>query len=156
MPRESYPEVDVIYDSVTAPDDKRLRTISTKPHNATAKLPVIFVERWLSCDSVEAPGGTEDSAGLAFRELAQLRDFCLFRMDKEGVGDSEGICSENDFDYELAGYRSAFRSLKRHDFIDASKTYILGISNGGGFAPLVPETDAEQNQVRGYMVVPAG
>src|SRR5438067_11303230 len=59
IPRESYPEVDVIYDSVTAPDGKRLRTIITKPHNAAGKLPVIFVAGWLSCDSVEAPEGTK-------------------------------------------------------------------------------------------------
>ncbi|PYI90198.1 MAG: hypothetical protein DME97_18085 [Verrucomicrobia bacterium] len=153
MPRESYPEVDVIYDFVTAPDGKRLRTIITKSHNATAKLPVIFVAGWLSCDSVEAPEGTKDTAGLAFRELAQLRDFCLFRVDKEGVGDSEGNCAENDFASELAGYRAAFRSLKKYDFIDPSKIYIFGVSNGGGFAPLVPETDAEQSQVHGYIVV---
>jgi len=30
---------------------------------------------------------------------------------------------------------------------------MLGISNGGGFAPLVPESDAEQAQVRGYISV---
>src|SRR5437762_6757194 len=59
-PRESYPQVDVIYDYVIAPDGKRLRTIITKSHNATAKLPVIFVAGWLSCDSVEAPEGTKD------------------------------------------------------------------------------------------------
>src|SRR5205085_10922433 len=153
MPRESYPEVDVIYDSVTAPDGKRLRTIITKPHNATGKLPVIFVAGWLSCDSVEAPEGTKDTAGLVFRELAQLPGFCLFRVDKEGVGDSEGNCAENDFESELAGYRAAFRSLKKYDFIDVSRTYVLGISNGGGFAPLIPETDAEQSQVGGYIVV---
>ena len=152
-PRESYPQVDVIYDYVIAPDGKRLRTIITKSHNATAKLPVIFVAGWLSCDSVEAPEGTKDTAGLAFRELAQFPGFCLFRVDKEGVGDSEGSCAENDFESELAGYRTAFRSLKKYDFIDPSKIYILGVSNGGGFAPLVPETDAEQSQVGGYIVV---
>jgi hypothetical protein len=31
-PRESYPNVDVIYDSIVAPHGKRLRTIITKPH----------------------------------------------------------------------------------------------------------------------------
>src|SRR5438034_9291048 len=81
-PRETYPNVDVIYDFVTAPDGKRLRTIITKPHDATGKLPAIFVAGWLSCDSVEAPEGTKDTAGLAFRELAQLRDFWLFRVGK--------------------------------------------------------------------------
>ena len=152
-PRESYPNVEVIYDSVTSPGGKRLRTIITKPRNAKGKLPVIFVAGWLSCDSVEAPAETKDESGLVFRGLAQMPGFVLFRMDKQGVGDSEGVCGETDFDSELAGYRAAFRALKNYDFIDTRRVYILGISNGGGFAPLVPETDAEQAQVRGYISV---
>jgi pimeloyl-ACP methyl ester carboxylesterase len=151
--RESYPNVDVIYDSVTAPDGKRLRTIITKPRNAKQKLPVIFVAGWLSCDSVEAPADTKDESGLVFRSLAQLPEFALFRMDKQGVGDSEGVCGENDFDSELAGYRAAFHALGNYDFIDLKRVYILGISNGGGFAPLLPESDSEQSQVRGYISV---
>ena len=152
-PRESYANVDVIYDSVTAPDGKRLRTIITRPRNAKGKLPVIFVAGWLSCDSVEAPAETKDETGLVFRGLAQMPGFALFRMDKQGVGDSEGVCAETDFHSELAGYRSAFRALKNYDFIDANRVYMLGISNGGGFAPLVPESDAEQAAVRGYISV---
>ena len=152
-PRESYSNVDVIYDSVTAPDGKRLRTIITKPRDAKGKLPVIFVAGWLSCDSVEAPADTKDESGLVFRGLAQLQEFALFRMDKQGVGDSEGDCGETDFESELTAYRAAFRAVKNYDFIDANRIYILGISNGGGFAPLVPESDAEQAQVRGYISI---
>jgi pimeloyl-ACP methyl ester carboxylesterase len=152
-PRENYPDVDVIYDSVTAPDGNRLRTIITKPRNIKGKLPVIFVAGWLSCDSVEAPAPTKDETGLVFRGLAQLPQFVLFRMDKQGVGDSEGVCSETDFDSELAGYRAAFRAMKNYEFIDTKKIYVLGISNGGGFAPLVPESDTERAQVRGYISV---
>jgi pimeloyl-ACP methyl ester carboxylesterase len=152
-PRETYPNVDVIYDSVTAPFGKRLRTIITKPRDAKGKVPVIFVGGWLSCDSVEAPAGTKDESGLVFRGLAQLPEFALFRMDKQGVGDSEGVCAETDFESELAGYRAAFRALKNYDFLDTKKIYMLGISNGGGFAPLVPESDSEQAQVRGYISV---
>src|SRR5438045_7481609 len=152
-PRENYPNVDVIYDSVTAPDGKRLRTIVTKPRDAKGKVPVIFIAGWLSCDSVEAPAGTKDESGLIFRGLAQLPEFALFRMDKQGVGDSEGVCAETDFEAELAGYRAAFRALKDYDFVDNKKIYILGISNSGGFAPLITESAAEQAQVRGYISV---
>ena len=152
-PRESYPNVDVIYDSVTAPDGNRLRTIITKPRKTNGKLPVIFVAGWLSCDSVEAPAATKDESGLVFRGLAQLPSFVLFRTDKQGVGDSEGVCSETDFDSELAGYRAAFRAMNNYDFIDTKKIYMLGVSNGGGFAPLIPESDIERAQVRGYISV---
>jgi pimeloyl-ACP methyl ester carboxylesterase len=152
-PRESYPKVDVIYDFVTAPHGERLRTIVTKPHDANGKLPVIFVAGWLSCDSVEAPAGTKDATGIVFQNLAQMPGFSLFRVEKQGVGDSEGDCAANDFESELAGYRAAFRALKNYGFIDTNQIYILGLSNGGGFAPLVPESDTEQAQIRGYVVV---
>src|SRR5438477_5460387 len=101
-PRENYPNVDVIYDFVTAPDGKRLRTIITKPRHARVKLPVIFVAGWLSCDSVEAPADTKDAAGLVFRGVAQMAEVSLFRGDKEGNGDSVGGCIGTDFDTELA------------------------------------------------------
>ena len=152
-PRENYPNVDVIYDSVVGPRGERLRTIITKPHDAKGKLPVIFLAGWLSCDSVEAPDSKTDSISLVLRGLAQMPGFATFRVDKQGVGDSEGVCSENDFESELAGYRAAFRALIRYDFIDPNQVYMLGLSNGAGFAPLVPESDAEQAQVRGYVVV---
>jgi pimeloyl-ACP methyl ester carboxylesterase len=152
-PRESYPNVDVIYETVMAPNRQKLRAIITRPHEGQGKLPVIFVAGWLSCDSVEAPEGTTDASGLVFRALAQMPGFCLFRVDKPGVGDSEGVCGKTDFETELAGYRSAFKSLEQYDFIDTTQVYMLGMSNGGGFAPLVPETDAEQEQVKGYVVV---
>jgi pimeloyl-ACP methyl ester carboxylesterase len=152
-PRESYPNVDVIYDSVTTADGQRLRKIITKPRNANGKLPVIFVAGWLSCDSVEAPADTRDATGIVFRGLAQLPGFCLFRMDKQGVGDSEGVCADTDFESELGGYRSTFRALKNYDFIDTNRVYMFGISNGGGFAPIVPESEAGKAQVHGYISV---
>jgi hypothetical protein len=83
--RESYPNVDVIYDSVTMADGKRLRSIITKPRDAKEKLPVIFLAGWLSCDSVEAPADTKDATGLILRGLAQTPGFCLFKIDKAGL-----------------------------------------------------------------------
>ena len=153
QPAETYPGVDVLYDNVAGPNGQKLRTIITKPHDAAGKLPVIFVAGWLSCDSVEAPDGTTDAASLVFRGLAQMPGFCTFRVDKQGVGDSEGVCGETDFQTELAGYRAAFKALGNYDFIDADQVYVLGLSNGGGFAPLIPESEAQQARVRGYVSV---
>lgn len=70
------------------------------------------------------------------------------RMDKAGVGDSEGDCGATDFIAELAAYRQAFRRLKSYAFVDPDRIFIFGISNGRGFAPLV----AEAAPVRGYVV----
>src|SRR5205814_602395 len=37
---ETYPNADVIYDSVATPQGERIRTIITKPHDSKKKLPV--------------------------------------------------------------------------------------------------------------------
>jgi len=73
-PRESYPNVDVIYDSVTMPDGNRLRSIITKPRDAKEKLPVIFLAGWLSCDSVEAPADTKDATGRANARVLHVQN----------------------------------------------------------------------------------
>jgi pimeloyl-ACP methyl ester carboxylesterase len=145
---ESYPGVTVLYDAVRDTAGPRLRLIVTHPQDAHARFPVIFVVGWLSCDSVEAPPGTTDATQLVFQALAKLPGFATVRMDKPGVGDSEGNCTATDFTAELAAYREAFRKLEDYSFVDSTRIFIFGISNGGGFAPLV----AGGTPVRGYVV----
>lgn len=145
---ESYPGVVVLYDSLRDAAGHRLRLILTHPQSGHGRFPTIFVVGWLSCDSVEAPPGTQDATQLLFQHLAQLPGFATVRMDKAGVGDSEGDCAASDFVAELAAYRQAFRRLADYPFVDTSHTFLFGISNGGGFAPLV----AEGAPVRGYVV----
>ena len=145
---ETYPGVVVIYDSLRDAAGHRLRLILTHPQSGGARFPVIFVTGWLSCDTVEAPADTKDAAGHVFRYLAQLPRFATVRMDKAGVGDSEGDCGASDFDEELGAYRQAFRHLTDYPFVDSNRIFILGLSNGGGFAPLV----ADGLPVKGYVV----
>ncbi|HWS61850.1 MAG TPA: alpha/beta hydrolase [Steroidobacteraceae bacterium] len=145
---ESYRGVVVLYDSISDPAGHRLRLIVTHPQDASTRAPVIFVVGWLSCDSVEAPPGTTDATQLVLQSIAKLSGFATVRMDKAGVGDSEGDCAATDFTAELAAYRQAFRKLKNYSFVDSDRIFIFGISNGGGFAPLVAETA----QVKGYVV----
>ncbi len=145
---EHYPGVDVIYDAAETPGGTALRMIVTRPHGADHALPAVFVVGWLSCDSVEAPPGTMDPTGRVFQALAQMPGFVTIRLDKPGVGDSQGTCAETDFTTELSGYQSAFRALARYSFVDPGSVFLFGISNGGGFAPLV----AGGAPVRGYVV----
>jgi pimeloyl-ACP methyl ester carboxylesterase len=147
-PTENYTNAEVIYDSVRDSRGNRARVIVTRPRKGTGRYPAIFVVGWLSCDSVEAPAETRDASGKVFRALAELPGFVTVRMDKPGVGDSEGLCAETDFENELGAYRTAFRSLSGYAFIDPSKVFVFGISNGGGFAPLV----AQDAVVRGYVI----
>lgn len=150
LPREQLQGVEAIYDSALTDRGFRVRTIVTRPRNATGKLPAMFLVGWLSCDSVEYPFGPgDDGFGQLLHDIATQSGQVLIRMDKPGIGDSEGPnCGETDFQTELTAYRAAFRTLKRYDFIDLERVFILGLSNGGGFAPLVPQ----EEKVRGYVV----
>lgn len=144
---EAYANHDVIYGSVRNAAGQNLRIIVTRP-KASGKFPTIFLTGWLSCNTVEAPPTAMDSISQIFRRLAALPDFVLVRLEKPGVGDSEGDCAKTDFDSELQSYRAAFRHTQTYDFVDTSKLVILGSSNGAGWAPLV----AEGLPVRGYAV----
>lgn len=150
LPREQLKGVETVYDSALTGLGFRVRTIVTRPRNAPGKLPAVFLVGWLSCDSVEYPSGPgDDGFAQLLHDIATQSGHVLIRMDKPGVGDSEGPgCSETDFRTELAAYRAAFRTLKRYDYVDPERVFILGLSNGGGFAPLVPQ----EEKVRGYVV----
>jgi pimeloyl-ACP methyl ester carboxylesterase len=146
---ESYPGVTVQYDALTDAAGQRLRLILTFPQGASEPLPVIFVAGWLSCDTIEAPPGDKGAAQRLFQALAQLPGFATVRLEKPGVGDSEGDCGATDFAAELGAYQQAFRTLGSYPFANVQRVFVLGLSNGGGFAPLV----AQGAPVRGYVVV---
>ena len=149
---ESYPGVTVLYDAIRDGDGHRLRVIATHPDGrreaAAARYPVIFMVGWLSCDTVEAPPGTQDGTQRMIQAIAQVPGFATVRLEKAGVGDSEGDCAATDFTSELDAYRRGFRHLADYPFVDRDRIFLFGMSNGGGFAPLVPEGVP----VQGYVV----
>src|SRR5262249_44602603 len=66
---------------------------------------------------------------------------------KPGVGESQGDCAKADFQSELEGFQAAFDSMSKYDFIDTDRVFVVGLSNGGGFSPLV----ARGHRVRGFV-----
>jgi len=146
--RERFENADVLYDWVSNSRGDRLRTFITRPKNAAGKVPIIFFVGWLSCDSVEYPRGETDGFASLIRRLIEQSGYATVRMDKPGVGESKGTpCNKADFQSELEGYQAAFDAMKKHDFIDLDRVFVLGISNGGGVAPLV----TRQHRVRGFV-----
>lgn len=126
-----------------------VKAFVTRPKNHTGKLPILFMVGWLSCDSVEAPDGPVDGFTQLLFDLAAKSGFATLRINKPGTGGSGGPpCSELDFNAELAAYRDAFDSMEKFDYIDSSRIYMIGFSNGGGVAPLVPRG----HPVRAYLV----
>jgi len=146
---EAYPGIAVLYDSIRDAAGQRLRVIATHPDRPRERFPAIFVVGWLSCDTVEAPPGTTNASQLMLQAVARTPGFATVRLDKAGVGDSEGDCASTDFNAELDAYRRAFRHMNEYSFVDPHRVFLLGLSNGGGFAPLV----TAGAPVKGYVVV---
>ena len=150
LPAEKFNNTEVTLDAVEGAQGQLLRTIITRPRRS-GKMPAVFVVGWLSCDSVEYPyGAGSDGVGIFLTRLAEQSGFVTVRMDKPGIGDSQGVCSKTDFNEELAGYKAAFASLPKYEFIDQQRIFFLGLSNGGGVAPLVVP---EGSVVKGYVSV---
>jgi pimeloyl-ACP methyl ester carboxylesterase len=145
---EHFQNAEVLYGWAQDSHGERLRTFVTRPNSATGKVPAIFFVGWLSCDSMEYPDAdTKDGFGILLRRLIEQSGYATVRMDKPGVGESQGDCSQADFTAELSGYQSAFDEMLKYDFIDPARVFVVGLSNGGGTAALVPR----QHPVRGYI-----
>jgi pimeloyl-ACP methyl ester carboxylesterase len=146
--REHFQNAEVVYGWAQDSHGDRLRTFITRPTGASGKVPAIFFVGWLSCDSVEyADADTKDGFGILLRRLVEQSGYATVRMDKPGVSESQGDCGQADFNTELSGYQSAFDEMLKDDFIDPAKIIVVGLSNGGGTAALVPR----QHAVRGYV-----
>ena len=147
--REHIPGAESLIGMVQSPAGYPLSVFVTRPEKSSGKLPAIFVAAWLSCDSTEAPKGPTDGFTQLLFDLAGGSGFVTYRVDKPGTGESGGPkCGDVDFATELQAYQAAFAAMKQLPFVDASRIYVMGFSNGGGFAPLV----AGDTPVRGYLV----
>jgi pimeloyl-ACP methyl ester carboxylesterase len=148
LPREHFQNAEVLYDWVSNSRGDKLRTFVTRPKNAHGKIPVLFFVGWLSCDSVEYARGETDGFGALLLRLIDQSDYATIRTEKPGVGESQGTpCGKADFQSELEGYQAAFDSMSRYEFIDPDRVIVIGLSNGGGFAPLV----SRHHPVRGFI-----
>ena len=147
-PREHFQNAEVIYDWVTNHRGEKLRTFVTRPKTSSGRVPAIFFVGWLSCDSMEYPdANTRDGFGIFMRRLIDESGYATLRMDKPGVGESQGKCSKADFQSEMEGWQAAFDSLGKYGFINQDRTFVVGLSNGGGFSPLA----AREHPVRGFV-----
>ncbi|HKY05547.1 MAG TPA: alpha/beta fold hydrolase [Blastocatellia bacterium] len=149
MPKEVIKGVEVIHDSVVTEPGHRVRTIVTRPENRQGRLPAILLIPWLSCDSVEWPLGAPFGLAKFLQGLAEKSGYVLMRVDKPGIGDSEGPdCSKNDLHTDMAAFRAALQALKKYDFVDTNNIYLLGASLGGALAPVI----AQGENIRGIII----
>ncbi|MGH7631042.1 MAG: serine aminopeptidase domain-containing protein [Gemmatimonadales bacterium] len=152
LPEEVIPGATVTYESVVNARGQRLRTIVTRPDGASGRLPGILLVGWLSCGSVEIPAQGGDGLSQVFKAIAARSTHVFMRVDKAGVGDSQGECAETDLDTELSGYRAALDALRARPDVDPARIYLFGASIGGALAPFVAAMLPREAPVRGLIV----
>ncbi len=137
LAREKHDGLDTFYEYITNDYGLRQRIIITKPKDRKGKLPSIFLIQGLSCSTIENYPGSSSNWARHITEVVENSNMVVMRIDKPGVGDSDGDCAETDFHTELSGYRAAIRHLKSKDYIDVNKIVVYGSSMGSALAPLL-------------------
>lgn len=129
------------YGSVVA-SGARLRTIMSIPVNMAGRAPAVLLIPGGGCGSIDTPL-FPDIAQPGLMRVIGKNGFVTMRVDKSGVGDSEGPpCDFIGYEQELAGYQAALRALGSHRAVDPKRVFLLGISLGGVFAPVLANETA--------------
>ncbi|MEO9512284.1 MAG: alpha/beta hydrolase [Flavobacteriaceae bacterium] len=136
LEKEVHQELDTYYEEVTSVYGITQRTIITRPKKK-GKQPAIVLIGGLSCSSIETYSGRRGTNwGQTIKDLVEKSGMVVMRIEKPGVGDSAGNCSESDFLMDLEGYRAAIKDLKSKNYVDTSKIIVYGSSMGSALAPL--------------------
>ncbi|MBV8368319.1 MAG: alpha/beta fold hydrolase [Candidatus Eremiobacteraeota bacterium] len=146
-PKEHDSAVDTAYDAVDV-DHSLRRTLVTTPHGVAGKHPAVLIVGGIGCYSVDVASNPEDAYLRLAHDLSK-RGFVTMRLEKSGVGDSQGPpCSTVDYVTEAASYTVAFDALLADPHVDPAHVYVFGHSIGSVIAPRL----ALQKPVAGIVV----
>ena len=139
VPHERIPGTSVVYGAVRSDRGYLVRTVVTRPEQGGGRrLPAVLFIPWLSCDPVEKPEPGNDGFAHMLRDVATHSGLLLMRVEKPGVGDSDGPdCRQAGLDDDLDAYRAALRALRAMPDVDTAKVFLLGGSIGGALAPIL-------------------
>ena len=110
----------------------QLRDIMVTP-DGIASPPIVWLIQGFSCATMELPDYHRLGEELVRRGVG------FYRVEKPGMGDSEGgaPCTAIDYATELDAFRTAYRHLTGARGIDADRLFMLGHSLGGLEAPML-------------------
>jgi dienelactone hydrolase len=138
FPFEHLPNTVFDYGHVTLPDGIRLRTILSRPAKPAGRAPAVLFLQGGGCSSIDIPFAPPDVWPMTLISEPAARGFVTMRVEKPGVGESEGPrCAEGGFREELAGYRAALHELAANPAVDPKRIFLFGDSLGGFMAPLL-------------------
>lgn len=135
--RESYSTLNVEYGHIENDYGVLQRTIVTVPKRPknTNGFPAIFMLQGLSCSSIEVIKGRTSNYTKLLGLIVENSDMLVMRVEKPGMGDSQGMCSQTDFKQELNGYEIALQTLLADPRVDKSRVIVYGNSMGSAIAP---------------------
>jgi pimeloyl-ACP methyl ester carboxylesterase len=146
-PKENDPAVDTHYGAVDVEHSLR-RTLVTVPHGATGRHPAVLIVGGIGCFSVDIASDAQDAYMRLTHDLSR-RGFVTMRLEKSGVGDSQGPpCRSVDFLSEAASYTVAFDALRADPAVEPAHMYVVGHSIGSLIGPRL----ALQRPVAGLVV----
>src|SRR5262249_60229417 len=130
--------VGVVYGEAKSEKGYRVRTYTSRPRGATGRLPLAIFIPWLSCDTAENPRNMNDGWSHMLRIVMRDAGVQLVRIEKPGLGDSEGPrCDNTDLDDDMAGFRAGIRAALADPGADSSKLVLFGGSVGGALVPVL-------------------
>ncbi len=135
MGKESYNDHQVSYEEIISDYGIRQRTIITRPKNQTKPLPAVFMLQGLSCSSIEQTPGRKSAFTRLLTDIIKKTELVIMRVEKPGLGDSEGNCSQTDLKTELNGYETALRDLLSKDYVKDNQVIVYGNGMGSALAP---------------------
>ena len=148
-PSEQMQNATVSYGWVESQPGVRLRTITSVPLTPSReRYPAVLLVQGGGCGSIDTPIGPQVGQPALMHTIGS-HGFITMRVEKSGVGDSQGEpCASIGFKEEFAGYQAALKALLSHPAVDRDRIYLVGISLGGVFSPLL----AAETHVAGISV----
>jgi pimeloyl-ACP methyl ester carboxylesterase len=136
-PRESAADLTISYESVRVDDTLRRTLIAAPRSTSRQRRPAMLLVGGIGCYSIDDANAAFDPYRTLAHDLAR-RGVIVMRIDKSGMGDSQGpACATVDFAAEARSYQAALAALRADRRVDASQVFVFGHSIGATHAPLL-------------------
>ncbi|MEM6991088.1 MAG: alpha/beta fold hydrolase [Myxococcota bacterium] len=132
-PSERTPDATTAYDHVVV-DGARLRSIATIPGGGVGS--VVLLLPGITAPPIDHAPDVDDPMRRLVVALAAA-GIATLRVERRGVGDSEGDAAGATFESELGGYTAALTAFTERHAADRARRFLFGHSLGGVQAPLI-------------------